>query len=100
MDYLESLPTDDYPVKPDDAKLIKNILIADESPLYRIILEFKDPIISGLLFIIFNMQGFDDFLKSTVPYARSSDTSLILFKAIIFIILLFLIKNVNLSLRT
>lgn len=97
-DYLESLPTDKDPVHPAEAQILHTILNKDSSTFHRMLYDLKDPIISGILFLLLNTPQCSEFIKSTVSYARSSNTSLLIFKTVLFITIIFVIKNCNIVL--
>lgn len=92
-DFIQSLPTDDNPLSAEESKILKNILKQDVSPLHNILIEFKFPLICGIIFFIFNNTNLNDIIKMSVPYANNSDTSLLFIKTIFFIIIVFITQN-------
>ncbi len=99
MDYIESLPVDNHPLKPEESVLIDTILKTDGSAFQRILNELKTPLVSGILFLVLNSSPIEALLKDTIPYARSSDASLLCLKTIVFILLLFAFNNVCYALK-
>lgn len=99
-DYIDSLATDNDPVSQSEKVLINSIFKSDEPAIQKFILELKLPIIIGIFFMIISSPQVTNFIKHTVPYARSSDVSLLCFKTILFIILVFVYNNCNIVMST
>jgi hypothetical protein len=95
-DYIESLPTDETTLNKNDEILMKNILKNDKSTLQKFITDLKLPMIMGGLFLILSAPQTSDFIKHIVPYAKSSETSLLTFKTFILMIVVFFYNNCNL----
>lgn len=87
-DSIQSLPSDDIPLKPHEQKILDTIFHNDYNPMHRVLRECKTPIVASILFIILCHPIFNDIIKRVVPYTQSSDFALNVCKgAIIFIIL-------------
>ena len=99
-DYLDSLPTDELPINPEEEVLVNKILSKDATSFHRFILEMREPIVGGIVFLILNTPQVRSFIQSSVPYTNKSSTSLLLFNTLIFIVALFVIKNCNLALQS
>lgn len=94
-DYLDSLPTDDYPLEPRETHLFESI-VKSNSSLYDFIQDFRDIVLFSILFFILNLDATNEFLKHTITYANSSSVSLLVCKTILFAIGLFFIRNIHL----
>ena len=94
-DIIESLPTDNDPLESEEKYIIETILQKDATKFQKFIHEIKLPIIAGILFLLINSPQVSSFLKDNVSYARSSDMSLLCFKAAIFMVALFIYSNLH-----
>ena len=93
-DPLESLQSDDYAIDPVEFNLFNNIIKPEpEVSFHTFLYDSKECLVIGLLFFILNQQIVDDFLESSVDYARNSKTSLLCIKTAIFTMVVFMIKN-------
>ncbi len=95
MDYIESLPTDNEPIDSEERQLMDKILEKDAPAFQRLIQELKLPIVAGLLFMIVNNPQITEFFKTSVPYTRTSEMSMLCFKTLLFTVALFLYININ-----
>jgi len=91
-DCLQTLPTDQQPIDPLEQRLLNTIFKEESTSMTRLFQDLKIPLIAGMLFVLLSVPQLNQFLKSTIPYARSSETSLIVLKAVVFIGIMFLIK--------
>jgi len=89
-DHITSLPTDDTQLPPSESALLNSILKQDDPSIKTFFEDIKLPLVAGALFVFFHSELLTDFIKSSVPYAQSSDTSLVCFKAAVFVMLLYL----------
>jgi hypothetical protein len=100
MDSLKTLPTDQYPVDASERKIMDSVFVPPPSTFYKFTSELKEPLLAGILFLIMNLPQVDSLISSTVPYAKSSNTSLLFFKTFVFVVLLFLIQNCNIIMKS
>jgi len=91
-DCLQTLPTDQQPIDPYEQRLLNTIFKEESLSMTRLFQDLKLPLIAGLLFLLLSVPQLNVFLKTSIPYARSSETSLIVFKTVVFIGIMFLIK--------
>lgn len=98
-DYIESLPTDDLPLNSTETKFMENILKNDKTSFELFLSEMKLVLIFGVLFLIINTPQVSDFIQNTIPYANSSKMSLLCFKCLLFMLLVFIYNNCNLVMR-
>jgi hypothetical protein len=92
-DYIETLPTDTISPTTSEQIILDNILTRDNGSIERLLAGLKEPVIYGFFFLILNIDFVSGFIKSTVPYTRTSNVSLLTFKTLIFITILFLIRT-------
>ena len=92
-DYIMSLPTDDQPMNPEESHLFDSIIKPGSMNFHDLLFDFKDSIILGGVFFAMNMDGMDGFIQNIIPYAKSSPTSLLVCKTLLFIIIAFLLRN-------
>jgi hypothetical protein len=95
MDYIESLPTDNEPLNPEEKQFAETILQKDATKFHKFLAELKLPLIIGILFLIINSPQVSNFLRDNVAYAKSSEMSLLCFKAALFMTAVFIYNNVN-----
>jgi len=93
MDYINSLPTDDEPLNPDEKQISDIIFRDDASIVHKFISDLKLPLISGIIFLIINSAFVSDFLQSNIAYVRKSNMSLLCLKTILFMICIFVLMN-------
>lgn len=99
-DIIDQLPTDDTPISEDDLKLADTLFGKRNTKfLDKIAGEFKDLFLAGFLFILLSIP-YADKIISKIPIAAKSHTILLVIKALIFISLFWVIKNLNLARRT
>ena len=95
-DFIESLPTDNGPVRSDEEEILGEILKNDKTSFQKFIGDLKDPILGGVLFIVLNIPFVKQLISDFVPYAKSSEMSSLVFRLVLFVVLFFLIQNINL----
>ena len=99
MDSLKSLPTDQMPVDDAERRIMDSVFVPPPSTFYKFTSELKEPLLAGILFLVLNLPHVDSIISTTVPYAKSSATSLLFFKTFLFVVLLFLVQNCNIILK-
>jgi hypothetical protein len=95
MDYIESLPTDNEPLKPEEKEIVDTILKKDATKFQKFIQELKLPLIAGIVFLIINSPQVSNFLRDNIAYARSSEMSLLCLKTVLFMIFVFIYTNLH-----
>ena len=98
-DYINSLPTDDEPLNSKEQEFLDSLFRNDSTTFQKLVNELREPLVAGILFLLLNVPQVTEFLKTTVPYANSSETSLLCFKTLLFVILLLLYNNSDLIFR-
>lgn len=94
-DYIESLPMDEEPMKPEEKQIMDTILKKDASKIQKFISELKLPLIVGVLFLIINSPQITNFMRDNIAYVRGSEMSLLCLKVIIFMVAVFVYNNVH-----
>ena len=92
-DYLEQLPTDNQTPTNDEIHVIDTIFKKETTTMQKILIELREALIVGVLFIILCLPQVDEWIKKIVKAADASPYILILLKACIFIFLFYAIKN-------
>lgn len=88
-DTLASLPVDEEPVSNDEQQILDKIMQQDQNKLSKLIQLFKLPGIAGLLFFTLHTQWFTQMTRTSLPYAASSEFSMLVFKTGLFVVALF-----------
>ncbi len=96
-DNLSSLPTDKNNPSEVDKNMTDTIFGANLSITQKLVKEGKDMMIIGLLFISLSLPQVDELIKKFVPATQNSVYILILIKAIMVMVLFWLIKHFYLS---
>lgn len=98
-DFIATLPVDEHPMTQDEKHFLSQVLQETSSTLTikSFISELRIPLIVGILFLILGMPQVSEFIRASVPYARSSDSSLLIFKTGLIIVLIFVIINFSLT---
>lgn len=92
-DFIETLPVDNEPLSYYDSHILNDLLKSNYT-LQMFINEIKDAIVVGILFVLMTLSK--EFIDNTIPYAKSSYLSSILFRAV-FIAILFQIYQMTFS---
>ena len=98
-DYIESLPTDDAPLNSDEVQVMNTLFKKDANMIQKCLNEIKLPLIVAIVFILLSTSHVTDFIRNTVPYAKSSETSLLAFKTLLFMVIVFIYNNCNLVMK-
>lgn len=89
-DYIKSLPTDEEKLGIHETFIMNTLLSntqASEPILHKILAEIKEPIKFSVIFVLLQIPFIDEFIKSAVPYTSKHPYSLLIFKAVVFIVL-------------
>jgi hypothetical protein len=99
-DYIQSLPTDEEPIPPDQKQIIDSILVDDKkSSIQYFMHELKLPLIVGIFTILIFNNKITDIIKDLVPYTRKSETSLLVFRTFIMMVLVFFYLNIGIVMK-
>lgn len=93
-DYIQNLPTDNHPVKPQELQIVENFFKPENKQNVRTIINvLKDSLIAGVLFFLLSTPFANNILQNF--YSENSYYSILL-KTSIFIFLFFIISNLYL----
>jgi len=95
VDNIQSLPVDNEQLSVEEQNVMNTFFKTDDK-IHTILNTLKLPLFVGILFIIINSPQSNDFIKNVVPYARSSEASLLCFKAMLImisIVIYHIVKN-------
>ena len=92
-DFIESLPSDEAPLSDAEQALLNNIIKDDSSGIRKVIIEFRDPLLIAVMFVLLSLPQVSDFIGRVLPYANSSFLAMIAIKAAVFSVIWLLIKN-------
>lgn len=102
-DYIATLPVDDEPLPPDERYMAEQIFSRNpptpSAALGTLLAELRGPVITGALFAVFSMSFVTNTIRDIIPYTKSSELSLILFKTVVFVILIYVMNNLHLLRR-
>ena len=96
-DNLKSLPTDKNIPSESDIHMTNSLFGENKSVTEKIIYEGKDMIIIGILFVTFSLPQIDEIIQNLLPITKTSNYILIASKALMVMILFWLIKHFYLS---
>ena len=96
-DSINDLPTDKVDPTENELKIVNNIFKKNKKMMNRIVEEFQDPLIIGILFVLFSLDQVNSIVIKFVPSAQNSIYILLGIKALAFMILYWIIKHFYLS---
>ena len=96
-DNINTLPTDKNNPSEVDQNIANTIFGENLSITQKLVKEGKDMFIIGLLFVVFSLPQLDDIIKKFIPITVNSIYMLILIKAILLMVIFWLIKHFYLS---
>ncbi len=95
-DYIATLPVDDDPIPSNEKYLADNLFKTRNTTMSRVLNDLKLPFVAGLLFVMLSNTYVSQLIRDTIPYAKSSEVSLLIFKTSVFVVLLYLYTNLHL----
>lgn len=95
-DNIDVLPVDQSVPTTDEIQIMKKFFTEKSSTLKNILINLKDVLLVGLLFILFSLPQLNPLIVRFIPSARS-EYILILVKSAIFMLAYFIVKNWYLS---
>ena len=96
-DSIHDLPTDKSEPSESELRIVNNIFKKNKKMVNTLVAEFQDPIIIGILFILFSLDQVNDIVIKFVPSAGNSVYILVGIKTIAFMLLYWIIKHFYLS---
>ena len=98
-DYIDSLPVDDTLPDPSDSKILDTLFKNDSGKLQQFFSDIKDPLVFGIIFLLLGTPQVTQLLKSTVKYTNNSEVSMLCFKAVVFVALVYFYSNISLVIK-
>ena len=95
-DDINQLPSDESVPSYNEVRIVDKFFQQKKSIFDRILHQTKDIVILGALFIILSLPFVDNIIKKFVTITATSPYILLGIKALIFVIVYFIIKNVYL----
>jgi hypothetical protein len=97
-DNINDLPIDKKMRQTEiEIELIDTIFKGEPSTLKVLIDEIKEPLIVGVLFVLFSLQYVESVTQSLLPLTNNSPIFIMITKVIFIMILFWIIKHFNLS---
>lgn len=89
-DSLDTLPTDESTPTGRETEIIDQLFPASNTP--KLIQDFKDVLVVGAIFFVINISPIDRLIQKYVSVSESSEYAMIGIKALLGMILYFVIK--------
>jgi hypothetical protein len=96
-DFIEQLPSDASVPSHNEIRLVDQFFQQKKSLFDRILHQTKDILILGGLFIIFSLPFIDSLIQKFISVTATSPYILIGVKALLFVLVYFIIKNLYLA---
>ena len=96
-DLLTELPSDKIQPSHEETELVNMLFKQNNNTMYLIFNEAKDALFVGILFILFSIPQLDELIKKIIPVANNSIYFLIIIKALLIMLLFWLIKHFYLA---
>ena len=92
QDYIEQLPTDESEPNIDELYIV-NTMFSNNDDTAKVFDIFRETIVVGFLFILLNMPFINSIIKNTLKFTNNSFTMFVFIKALICMVLFFVINN-------
>jgi hypothetical protein len=92
-DLISSLPTNENQPRYEELKIMDTLFKKHTSSITKIVNEFKDGFVLSVFFILFSIPFVDELFKKYVPYTCNSLYILIFIKSILFMLAVWIFKN-------
>ncbi len=93
-DSLDTLPTDEIPMRPHDTQYMDIILKQQsKSNVQSFMQSLKEPIVYGILFLLLNTPTFRTLCSTVLPYVLRTETTFLFFQTFVFITLVLLYSS-------
>jgi hypothetical protein len=96
-DMINQLPFDASIPSHNEIKIFDQLFQHKQTFFDKVLLNTKDVLFVGILFIIFSIAPIDGLIKKIIPSTNISTYILIGVKSILFMITYFILKNIYLS---
>jgi len=92
-DNLIDLPTDKQPLRQEELLIVDKLFNNHQSTFQKLLVEFKEPLILGILFIALSLPMTDSFIGLIIPGTKNSSIVLLVIKVLLFMTLYYVLKN-------
>jgi hypothetical protein len=97
-DYIDDLPIDKKMKQTEiEIELIDSIFKGEPSQLEVLFDEIYEPLIVGILFVLFSLKYVDNLTQSLLPLTNNSPIFIMVSKVIFIMILFWILKHFSLS---
>ena len=96
-DIIEELPSDQSVPSHNEIRLVDQLFKKKKGFVDKLLSQTKDILIVGCLFVLFSMPFVDGLITKFITIAGTSPYILIGIKALMFVVVYFLIKNLYLA---
>lgn len=96
-DIIEQLPSDQTVPSHNEIRIIDTLFQQKKGVVDKILKNTKDILVIGILFVIFSMPPVDELIKRFITITATSPYILIGVKALLFMIVYFILNNFYLS---
>jgi hypothetical protein len=96
-DMIDQLPSDKSIPSHNEIRIFDQLFHTKKTIFDKILVNTKDILIIGVLFILFSIAPLDSLIKKFIPLSNTSSYILIGAKTVLFMITYFIIKNIYLS---
>lgn len=96
FDNIDTLPTDQNSPSHAEIQIVDQLFKQKHNTIHKILEGTKDIVVVGFIFLLFSLPQLDDILKKLIPATEKSSYVLIAVKALFFMFVYFLVKNLYL----
>jgi hypothetical protein len=95
-DIIDNLPSDQTVPSHNEIRIVDTLFKKQKGVISKILQSSKDILLVGLLFLILSLPVIDGFIQRFFPITMTSPYFLVGIKAVIFMIIFFILNNLNL----
>ena len=95
-DIIDQLPSDQSVPSHNEITIVDQLFKQKKGIFDRVLHQSKDIVVLAGLFVVFSLPFVDSFIKKFITAAVTSDYILISVKALLFVLVYFVIKNIYL----
>ena len=95
-DPIATLPTNESQPKHEELRIMDTLFTKHTSSMTKIVNEFKDGFVLVVFFILFSIPFVDELFKKYVPFTCNSLYILIFIKGLLFMLAVWIFKNMML----
>lgn len=93
-DLINQLPSDKNEVSPEEQQIIDTLFTNPEKQAWhRIYLELQETLIIGIVFVLLHLPFLDDIIQSISPQIASTSSFMLGIKSVLFMVLVYFIRN-------